>query len=108
MKSTEPSLNNYREEQKETSTTSGKTEPFFCSKVVKHSKNIILKTRLDTLIKRAGLSQSEFYNKMQISRQLWYFYSWGIWIIPTHMRVKLAEILQCDSSVIFQEENNAT
>ena len=101
---TKENLNLSETEQEFAQTNNSKEDSFFCSKVVKRSKNIILKTRLDTLIKRAGLSQSEFYNKMQISRQLWYFYSWGIWIIPTHMRVKLAEILKCDSSVIFQEE----
>ena len=84
-------------------TNNTKEQSFFYNKPVKRSKNLILKKRLDTLIKRVGLSQREFYREMGISRQLWYFYSWGIWEFPTHTKVKLAEVLKCDSSVIFEE-----
>jgi len=42
-----------------------------------YPKNHLLKMRLDTLIKNKGFNKPKFYKKMEVSPQLWYFYSWG-------------------------------
>lgn len=74
----------------------------FLNEPVKRGKDKALKIRLDTLIKNAGLTQSEFYRELQISRQYWYFISWGLWDCPIEFKVKIARLLNTDSSVIWR------
>ncbi|GEM_PF-3525311 len=69
-----------------------------------YPKNHLLKMRLDTLIKNKGFNKPKFYKKMEVSPQLWYFYSWGIWKMPTYMRIKVARLLETDTSLIFDED----
>ncbi len=76
---------------------------FFCLEQVKLCKKPILKERIQTLIKSKGISESEFYNKIGLSRQYWYYISWGIWKPTTELRIKIARELGVDSSVIFQD-----
>ncbi len=83
---------------------SGKKNSFFLNGGVKERKDYKLKERLKALIKSKGMSEPDFFNKIQISRQLWYYYSWGVWPCPVHMRVKIAQALDTDSSVIFLED----
>ena len=90
--------------QKEAVMSNNPNNSFFSQEVVKRGKDIALKTRFDTLIKNAGLSQTEFYERTGISRQYFYFISWGIWECPIEMKVKIAKVLTTDSSVIWQEE----
>ncbi len=72
---------------------------------VKECKNPILKERIRTLIIKKGLSESEFYNSIGISRQYWYYLSWGIWETPTHLKVRISKELDVDSSVIWNNNN---
>ncbi len=71
---------------------------------VKKSKDIVLKTRLDTLIKQSGYTQRKFYKALEISRQLWYYYCWGLWEVPIPIKIKIAKLLDTDSSLIWQED----
>jgi DNA-binding XRE family transcriptional regulator len=93
--------------------TDNSNKTFFMPEQVKKSKNQVLKIRLDTLIKQAGYSQRQFYKKLEISRQAWYAYSWGFWKMPTYLKIKVARILNTDTSLIFddfkitEEEENA-
>lgn len=64
-------------------------------------KDGLLKTRLQTLIHSQGLSEPEFFGKVGISRQYWYLLSWGISECPIEIKVKIARLLQTDSSAIF-------
>lgn len=97
-------LNNLVKEEISNEVKDSSVEPFFCSPRVKHCKNQALKVRFDTLITRAGFSHSEFYGKAGISRQYYYFISWGIWDCPMELKVKIARILSTDSCLIWQEE----
>jgi len=77
---------------------------FFLDKRVKERKNHALKTRLQTLILSKGLSEPDFYHKIGLSKQYWYEISWGRWDCPIKLKVRIAEALGVDSSVIFQED----
>mgnify|MGYP001580825358 CR=1 FL=1 len=79
---------------------------FFIKHGVKKRKDQALKIRLDTLIKQAGMSQRQFYRKLEISRQAWYAYSWGFWEMPIYLKIKVSKLLNTDTSLIFQEEKN--
>lgn len=74
------------------------------SNEVKPRKDQALKIRLDSFIKARGLSISDFYREVGISRQLWYYYSWGLWPVPVQVRVRVAIVLKVDSSVLWPPE----
>ncbi len=74
---------------------------FFLNKGVKECKDTLLKERLKTLIHSKGLSEADFYNSIGLSRQYWYFISWGIWSCSIELKVKIAKALEVDSSVVF-------
>ena len=57
---------------------------------VKARKDQALKIRLQTLIKERGMSEPQFFRKLELSRQYWYFISWGIWNCPDWLKVKIA------------------
>lgn len=75
---------------------------FFLNGGVKESKDYALKTRLQTLIRAAGMSEPDFYNQLRLSRQLWYYYSWGVWECPVEVKVRISKALNTDSSAIWQ------
>ena len=81
-------------------------EPFFfnseVNKRIYWPKNTILKDRLRTIIKSKGMSEADFYNRIGLTKQYWYFISWGIWECPGDLKVKIASTLDVDSSVIFE------
>jgi hypothetical protein len=73
------------------------------SRRVKHGKSEALKNRLRALIHARGLSEPDFFNRLGMSRQHWYSISWGIWDAPIDVKVRIAEALKVDSSVIWGE-----
>lgn len=73
-----------------------------CTEGVKQCKNYLLKNRLHTLIISKGLSEPDFFNSLGFSRQYWYFISWGIWDTKPEDKIRIAEALNVDSSVIWQ------
>lgn len=79
------------------------SQNFFLDTKVKRHKNGVLKTRLQTLILKKGMKEHEFYHSVGISKQYWYFLSWGIFEPTIDLKVKIAQALECDSSVIWQE-----
>lgn len=89
---------------KNTSSNEDKEESFFCNERVKQCKNILLKTRLQVLIQSKGMSEADFYNKLGISRQYWYYISWGIWECPIDLKVRISQELNTDSSAIWIKE----
>jgi len=78
------------------------------TQAVKESKKMILKSRLKLLINAKGLKESDFYNELQISKQLWYFISWGIWEPSNYLKVKIAKGLSVDSCVIWGDIDFST
>lgn len=78
---------------------------FFSDKGVKRRKDATLKIRLQALIQSKGMSEPEFFNSLELSRQYWYYISWGIWPCPIWLKVKIAKALNTDSSAIFLNEH---
>jgi hypothetical protein len=81
-----------------------KEKSFFCKQEVKQSKSRLLKTRLQTLINDKGMSEADFYNKLGISKQYWYYISWGLWPCPLDLKIKISKELNTDSVLIWQED----
>jgi len=79
---------------------------FFLKKSVKERKNDLLRERLQTLIRNRGWSNHEFYLRAGISRQYYYFISWGLWNPPLDIKIKIAKHLGVDSALIWREEEN--
>lgn len=79
---------------------------FFVDNRVNEGKDYLLHERIKTLIKNKGLSNSEFYKLSGISRQHYYLISYGLQKCSIELRVKLAKILDTDSSLIFQKNNH--
>ena len=82
------------------------TQTFFLNKGVNKGKDKDLKNRLQTIIKSKGMSEADFYNSIGLSRQYWYFISWGIWKPNEDLMFKISRALDVDSRLIFQEEKN--
>ena len=91
--------------------SSKEDDTFFCKEGVKESKpesfrkagekDQLLKKRLQTLIISKGMSESDFYHSLEISKQYWYFISWGIWACPIPLKVRISKKLNTDSSAIW-------
>ena len=71
-------------------------------------KNRLLKNRLKTLILSKGMSEPEFFHSIDMTRQQWYYLSWGIVEALPHLKIRIAEGLNCDTSVIFKEGEDGT
>lgn len=83
------------------------SDPISSQIQVKKRKNQLLKIRLDTLIKNAGLSQRQFYKQLGVSRQGWYGYSWGLIDTPVDLKVRIARLLNTDTSVIYSQKEHS-
>ena len=77
---------------------------FSFDKSVKECKNELLRERFQTLIKNHGWSNHEFYLRSGLSRQYYYYISWGLWNPPLDVKIKIAKILGVDSALIWKEE----
>lgn len=64
-------------------------------------KKEALKNKFRTLIASKGMTEPEFYNQLEISPQLWYYISWGIWEPSLHLKLKIAKALETDSYFLF-------
>lgn len=67
-------------------------DDFSLTREVKGRKDQSFKIRCESAIKSCGLSNKQFYEKVGISRQAWYFYSWGIEPFPDHLKIKLCDM----------------
>lgn len=70
-------------------------------KNVKGRKIPELKIRFQTLILNQGMNEIEFRNKLGLSRQMWYYISWGVWDCKDSTKIKIAQALNTDSRVIW-------
>ena len=80
-----------------------KGSDFFLVKAVEKHRNQALKVRLQTLISAKGLSQADFYKSLGLTKDYWYHLSWGRIVCPLDIKVRIAQALGVDSSVIWQE-----
>lgn len=91
-------------EGKQTNSSHTKGQTFFLPKQVINRKDALLKLKLQTLIKAKGLYEKDFYHSIGISKQNWYSYSWGLIPTPQEWKIRIAQALGTDSSVIWQEK----
>jgi DNA-binding XRE family transcriptional regulator len=87
-----------------TTPTHSPEKAFFSNESVKKQKNLALRTRLQTLIKQKGWTNQEFYKISGVSRQYYYFISWGLWPCPLDIKLKIARVLEVDSRIIWRDE----
>lgn len=74
------------------------------SKAVKKGKNEALKLRLRAIITSQGMTEPDFCQKIQMSKQQWYALSWGIWPAPDGTKIKIAKALNTDTLAIWRGE----
>ncbi len=79
------------------------TDNFFLNKAVKERKDYALKNRLQTLVKRLGKSEADFYQELGLTKQYWYGISWGILETPLDVKIKISRGLDTDTSLIWLE-----
>ncbi len=71
---------------------------------VKHSKEKHIQTPLEIvkiLLKERAMKQTDLADKIGMSRQGLHNYLRGFWVTPTQIKIKVAEALNVDSSVIW-------
>ena len=72
--------------------TESSNNSFSLKEQVKSRKDTILKMRCEGAVESLGLSNEEFYNKAQISRQRWYLWSWGLEPFPSWIKIRLCDL----------------
>jgi len=83
------------------------TKDFFIPEQVKLCKKSISYTPLDIvkiLLRERAMKQVELAEKIGLSRQALNNYLRGEWAAPTQIKIKIAEALEVDSSVIWDLE----
>lgn len=73
---------------------------------VKSRKSQAFKVRVDSAISSTGLSQRDFYIRIEISRQEWYYYAWGITPFPSWLKIKLCDTFGKPFRDLFLQGDN--
>lgn len=77
----------------------------FLNMPVRDSRNKLLpKQVILSLLRAKALKQVDLADKIGISRQALNHYISGRWAVPTQIKIKIAEALDVDSSVIWDLE----
>lgn len=74
------------------------------SQSVKQRLNQSFKIRCDAAKDATGMNSKDFYSKVEISRQLWYAYSWGIKPFPLWLKIKLCDLFGKTFRDLFLQE----
>ncbi len=83
---------------------SSSNNSFLLKEGVKYRKNHVLKIKCDGAIQSVGLSNQQFYDKVKISRQQWYAWSWGLEPFPIWLKIKLCDLFGKPFRDLFLEE----
>ena len=62
------------------------------SESVENRKNQVLKIKCESASTSTGLGKEQFYLKVEISRQEWYRWSWGLEPFPHYIKIKLCDL----------------
>jgi len=104
--------NNSPEENINVSKSNSSDKTFFnhraVNKLSEIPKDHRLKARLRSHILRKGYTEPKFKDLLNISRQYWFILSYGLQPTPIHLKVKIGELLDCDSAVLFEEVQDGT
>lgn len=66
-------------------------ETFSLKKGVLKRKSQSFKVLCESAVRSTGLSNEKFYEKAQITRQQWYYFSWAIEPFPYWLKIKLCD-----------------
>ncbi len=81
------------------------TPPIFLNReVIENHKNLSPKEVILSLIRAKNITQSELASRVGISKQALFNYINGIWGTPTGTKIRIAQSLEVDSSVIWDLE----
>ncbi len=95
-------LNNFAKEGNSSSCTRYKDKPFFLHKPVINSKhNLSVKQVITVLCRAKALKYTDLARKVGTSKQALNNYMNGSWGVPIQIKVKIAQVLGVDSSVIW-------
>ncbi len=89
---------------KNSSSNTNTTNSFFCNEEVKKCKNPVFKIQCESAITSTGLSNQQFYLKIKVSRQQWYYWSWGIIPFPSWLKIKLCDVFGKPFRDLFLQE----
>lgn len=59
---------------------------------VRGRKNEAFKIKCESALSSTGLSNQQFYKKVGVSRQMWYYYSWSIEPFPHWLKIRLCDM----------------
>ncbi len=90
---------------KNPSTGHKKGETIFLNEGVTTSKDKVFKIKCESASQSTGLSKEQFYIKTEISRQRWYYWSWGIEPFPSYIKIKLCDLFGKPFRDLFLGEN---
>lgn len=97
MEQTKKSLNNLGQDN-------STDEDFFSNEYVNNCKREVFRTPLERvkfLLKERAMKQVDLADKIGMSRQALHNYLRGYWVVPTEIKIKIAQALGIDSCVIW-------
>ncbi len=80
------------------------TKPFFCDEGVRESKKLSPEQMIEALLRERNIKKSNLANMIGLQRQSLNHYLHGFWPIPTSTKIKIAQALGVDSSIIWDLE----
>ena len=87
--------------EKETKIDNDARKPFFTTKDVSGCLDIPLKDRVRVLLFRKAMSQNEFADLVGITKATMSNIINNHWIPTSRIKLKMAQVLECDSLVLF-------
>ena len=99
MKSNSKSL--FKLDEKKSDSSISPSSSFFNSLDVSACGDIVLKDRVRILLLRKKLSQNQLADKIQINKGTLSKILNGHWAPTTYVKLKMSEVLDCDSLVLF-------
>lgn len=83
---------------------SNENNPIFLNKGVRSSKKLTPEKVIEVLLRERNLKKSDLAQMIGLQRQSLNHYLHGFWIIPTSIKIKIAQALKVDSAVIWDLE----
>ena len=105
MEQKERDLNNVCKDEISNEVKNNEAEPFFCPKVVLNGfKQLSVKEIVLALLRERNWTQVDLSNRIGLSKSSLNNYISERWATPTQIKIKIAQALEVDSSVIWDLE----
>lgn len=93
---------NYSTKEKELNNSSDKN--FFLDNSIREYKKLTPEIIIETLLRERNLTKADLSRMIGLQPQSLNHYLHGFWIIPTKIKIKIAEALGVDSAIIWDLE----